>query len=300
MRLFLLPNSLLAAEFSQKKDMPSEPSVSMGQLLNWPEVRVTVNFRDLTLTRMVRANYEHDLVFGDDSFIDLDTKPNVMETRLCTSIITNKTNPMTYTPILLTYFSAIMDAATIADMSRARRNELEQIYVKFKKDLENLKVLQTKRDYSQFLAPYKYVRLFDNDINYDKAKAPGPKVQLRETINPEVVFSVDKCKFDIDHTENWENGVLQYLDNLFTKQDKFCLDGLIDMLKKCIIVTCTICNKTFEGILCTVSIKGHLWEHYNKTEWTCVRCKKSFPTFELAGSNHWSHICETRRHHNES
>lgn len=292
MRIFLMPNSLLAAETTRITETSSETSnISIAQLLNWPDVRVTINFRDLTLSRMTRGNLEHDLVFGDDTAIDLDTKPNVLETRQCNAIVSSKQNPLAYTPILLTYFSAIIDAAAMTEMSRARQNEIEQIYVAFKKDLEKINVVETKKDHSQFLAPFKYMRLFDNDTNYVKAKSHGPKVQLRETINPEVVFSVDKCKFDIDRLDHWENDVLKYLENLFTKQDKFCLEVFKEMLKKSVMVSCTICNKTFEGILCMVSIKGHLRDHYNKTDWACVRCKKSFSTFQLTGANNWSHNC---------
>lgn len=288
----MMPDTLLAAEFSRQTDPPPETSIiSIGQLLNWPDVRVTIIFRDLTLSRVVRSNAEHDLVFGDDPYINLDTTPNVMEPRMSSAVVSSKSNPMAYTPILMTYFNAIIDAATIADMSRARRNEIELVYGKFQKDFEQLKVIETKKDYSQFLMPNKYVRLFDNDPKYNKATAHGLKVRLRETINPEVLFSVDKCKFDIDRMNHWEDEVMKYLDNLLVKQDKFHLEALVDMLKKCIIVSCTICNKTFEGILCIVSIKGHLWEHYNKAEWTCVRCKKSFSTFELTGANNWSHNC---------
>lgn len=287
-----MPNSLLAAEFPRLSETSSETSnISIAQLLNWPDVQVTINFRDLTLSRMVRGNLEHDLVFGDDTAIKLDTKPNVMETRQCNAIVSSKQNPLVYTPILLTYFSAIIDAAAMTEMSKARRIEIEQIYVAFKRDFAKLKVMETKKDHSQFLAPYKYMRLFDNDTEYDKAKSHGQKVQLRETINPEVVFSVDKCKFDIDRIDQWESEVVQYLDNLFTKQDKFCLEGLKDMLKKCVIVSCTVCNKTFEGILCMVSIKGHLRDHYHKADWSCVRCKRSFSTLELTGAKNWSHIC---------
>lgn len=292
MRIYMMPNLLLAAEFSQQIELPHETTIiSLGQLLNWPDVRVTINFRHLTLSRMLRTNCEHELVFGDDAAINLDTKSNVMETRRCTAVISKKTNPMAYTPILLTYFSAIIDAAAAANMSQARRKEIEYIYGKFKSDFEHLQMVETKRDHSRFLAPYKYVRLFDNDTNYDKAKSHGPKVQLRETINPEVVFSVDKCKFDIDHIDSWENDVMEYLDNLFTKQDRHYLEGLVDMLKKCIVISCTICDKRFEGILCIVSIKGHLWEHYHKAKWSCVGCKQSFSTFELTGTKTWSHNC---------
>lgn len=288
----MMPNSLLAAEFHRPSETASDTSnITIGQLLNWPDVKVTIIFRDLTLSRMVRGNLEHDLVFGDDNAINLDTRPNVTESRQCNAIVSSKQNPLVYTPILLTYFGAIIDAAAMTDMSRARRNEIEQIYVTFKKDFEKLKVVETRKDHSQFLAPYKYTRLFDNDTNYDKAKSHGPKVQLRETINPEVVFSVDKCKFDIDRLDRWENEVLQYLHNFFTKRDQLCFEGLKDLLKKCIVVTCTICNKTFEGLMCIVSIKGHLRDHYHKTDWTCVRCKKSFSTIQLTGANSWSHNC---------
>lgn len=293
MRIYMMPDSLLVAEFSQRNESPPELSIiNLEQLLNWPDVRVTVNFRDLMISRMVRSNYEHDLVFGDDPAINLDTKPNTMDTRLRSMIVTNKSNPMVYTPILLTYFEAVINAAILADMSKARRNEIEQIYKKIVEDFEKLKVVETKKEHSRFLAPYKYVRLFNNDNKYDKVKSHGLKVQLRETINPEVVFSVDRCKFDIDQTENWEKDVLMYLDHLFTKQDKLLLESLVDILKKCIIVSCTICNKSFEGILCIVSIKGHLWEHYNKTNWTCVACKKSFSPLDLTGQANWSHKCE--------
>lgn len=293
MRIYMMPDSLLAAEFTQRMERPPEIStINLEQMLNWPDIRLTINFRDLTISRMVRSNYEHDLVFGDDPVINLYTKPNVMETRLCSTIVTHKSNPMAYTPILLTYFEAVINAAIIADMSKARRNEIEEVYKKIAQDFEKLKVVETKKEYSRFLAPYKYVRFFDNDDKYDKVKSHGPKVQLRETINPEVVFSVDKCRFDIDQTENWEKSVLVYFDHLFVKQDKVLLDSLVEMLKRCIIVTCTICNKSYEGILCIVSIKGHLWEHYNQTNWSCVACKKSFSPLELTGQANWSHKCE--------
>lgn len=287
-----MPHSILGAEFAQQNEVPNETTaLSLGQFLNWPDVRLTINFRDLALTRTVQGNWEHELVFGDDPFVKISTKTNVMDKRVCSRIASPKTNPKAHTPILLTYFSAIIDAAAMMKMSNARQNEIEQIYGKFKKDLEDVEVVETKREHSQFLTPYKYMRTFDNDVHYDKAKSHGPKVQLREIINPEVVFSVDKSKFDIDRVGSWENDLMQYLDNLFNKQDRIHLDAFADMLKKCIIVTCTICDKTFEGLLCIIMIKNHLWEHYNKTKWTCVGCHKAFSQFDLTGPNNWSHDC---------
>lgn len=291
MRLFMMPNSMLSAEYAAHTDpTPDFSFLTTDQVINSPYIRITINIRDLTLTRTMRPNYAHDVVFGGDPLINVDTKPNIMATRLCTAIVSSKKNPKVYTPILLTYFSAIIEAASIAKLSQARRNELAQIFQNIQNDFEGVKLAELKMDYTRFLNPHKYVRLFNNDVNYNKAKAVGPKVLLRETINPEVVFSVDKCKFDIDHPSHWEKGVLDYLGDLLSKRDPIALNALADMLKKCVMVSCTICNTSFEGVMCILTMKGHLADHYHKKEFSCVKCKKEFDTLDLAKSD-WAHDC---------
>lgn len=292
MRLYMLPGTMLACDFLRQIDSPPElSSISLSQLLNWPEVRVTINFRDFTLSRTIRANYEYELVFGNNNRVNLDTSANVMETQIMSAIVTSKTHPKVSTSILLTYFSALIDAAVIAEMSRARQTEIKHIYEKFQKDFEELNVVDTKKDHSHFVSAYKYMRIFDNDTKYVESKRHAPKVVMRETINPEVLFSVDKCKFDIDRIDSWENDLMAYLDSMLIKQDMASLNGLKEMLKKCITLSCTICSQDFEGLLCMISLKSHLMQHHNNTKWSCVHCEKSFSPFELTDTYNWFHKC---------
>lgn len=290
----MLSENLLAADVPLQVPVTRKIAMtSTSQLLNWPEIIIKINIGEVIMVRTVRSNEQHELVFGNNSKVKYDMDTNYMKPRLLPENVddptkSNQKSSTASTSILFAYFDTLIQAAAIADVYKYRQNELRTIFERLKYDLKDLEILETNKRISIFCGPCKYMRNFDNDIGNTNDET---KVVLRETINPEILISLEACKFDINHIHDWENFILKYTNDLLIDRDKVSLLNLNNMLCKSITISCIICNQDFDGELCIISVKKHLETHFNPTKWTCVRCGKSFSQLKLTGVDDWAHQC---------
>lgn len=282
-----MPGNVLSAEMATEYSYaPPMPDLNVDQLMNWPGLTMTLTLRDVTFVRKVVANYSRDIVFGDDQYINVDKSENVTATRRISKTNSSKLGPVISKAMLDTYVAAFEDSLDLVDVSRPRIPEIKSILNKLKRDLKELPNLYLKTSYSFYPNKQKYMRIFDNE----KAKNV-PKTYLREVINPEVQFSIEKCTFLNESVATWEKELNDYFEKVFITRDKTQLNAIKDMSTKWVSFTC-MCNAQFSGALCIYSLNAHLAKHFYDKDWNCIQCNKSIGQFQLA-QNGWTHKCST-------
>lgn len=285
-------SELLIAEMPKEDQAaPKAPDVTLEQLLFWPDISVKITLPDITFTRCLASNVDRAIVIGDDENINLDKTPNVTEIRGIKKVVTNKTNGSISKEMFDVYISAIEQAATLVDISRTRLPEIQCIFQRIKRDMELLPCIQVKSEYSRFPNKYKYKRYFDNTT--EKSETEGrAKAVLREVINPEIIFDIERCNFQTEKLTEWEKDLCEYMENIFVKRQPAQLNTIKEIMKKCITIKCTICHETFDNALCMISAKAHLSKHFHDKHWQCFECKKSFSQVDLCLMG-WAHECSS-------
>lgn len=295
MRLSYLPQSILGAEVLL--DYPTPPplqDISLDQLLNWPGVGVVLSLRDITYTRNIVPHYEHSIVFGTDRHINLNKTENVTNIRRCANIITQKPGPPISKQIFETYIAAIEAATKLVDVSKSRSAEMQCILQKIKEDVEPMQALCAKTTYSKYPNKQKYMRTFDNEPDHGTKKRRVLKTFLREIINPEIMFTIERCSFLNHQQAMWEHEFCSFFEKLFVYKDQRSMNALKDIFKKCISFKCLICNTTFDGVLCAYATKAHLAMHYYDRDWSCIHCDHTWSQYDLARDG-WSHKCSRNK-----
>ena len=281
---------MLAAELqSPYPTPPALPDVSLEQLLHWPGIAMTVAFRDITYTRRISPNYKRDIIYGETMDINMDKSANTTETRRFTQISSIKPGSLISKKVFEEYLGAIEDAMRLIDVSKSRAAEMQLIFKIIKEDIAILPSLYLKSSFSRFANKQKFWRLFENDGHYRDTQR-RMRACLRETVNPEIQFTVERCNFLYETLNYWEPELLKYFEALFIRHDSAALNNLKETFKKCISFTCLICNQSFDGVLCIYAIKAHLPKHFYDKNWDCVNCQSSFSQFDLTKVN-WQHIC---------
>lgn len=287
-----MPGSILSAEVAADDPAPSSmPEMPLEQLINWPGVAITLTLRDITYTRKTVANYGRDIVFGTDNSINMDTIENNCGTRQISQTSSSRSGPQISKLIFDQYIGAFEDCFELIDVSRSRITEMEAVINKMKDDLKVLPNLVSKTTFSRFPNKYKYVRLF----NHEKSMATNktrkmPNVFIRETINPEIQFAVEKCTFLNETFSVWENDFRKYFEMVFTVRDRTTLAAIKEVAKRCISMTCLLCNSQFSGVLCVYALKAHLAKHFHNEDWSCTNCHTTFSQFDLIQTD-WVHEC---------
>lgn len=293
MQLYLLPQNTLAAEVLIDYPMaPPLEEISLEQLLNWPGVGIVLCLSDMTYTRRIVPHCEHSIVFGSDPRINLDLTDNVSKVRRYVTVKTQKPGPQISNQVFETYISAIEATIQLIDVSKSRSAELLTILRTIKEDINPVKSLCAKTPYSRYLNRPKYMRIFNNESDQAK-KHQLTKTFLRETINPEVLFEIERCTFLNEKRSVWETDLTTFFENLFIRKDQRSMNSLKDSFKKCISFICLICNKTFDGVLCMYATKAHLATHFHNKNWSCTKCNQSWSQFEITKDG-WFHRCNTR------
>lgn len=284
---------LVADVITEYPPAPPLPEISLDQLLNWPGIGVVLSLRDITYSRRTVPHYEHSIVFGSNSRINLDLTENVLKNRRLATVTAQKPGPLISKQVLEAYISGIEATVQLVDVSKSRSAELLSILQIIKQDIEPLKTICAKTSYSKYPNQQKYMRIFDNDSEQSTRKRQIEKTFLRETINPEVLFEIERCTFLTDKLTTWENEITGFFEDLFVKNDQKRKNSLKDSFKKCISFVCLICNKTFDGVLCMYALKAHLAMHYFNKDWSCTKCDQTWSQFDLT-KDCWVHNCNTK------
>lgn len=294
MRLYLCKD-MLVSEMPDIYPAPQVlPDVKFDQLLYWPGVCINISVEHLQIMHEIKSNIERQIVIGGDALHDIDKTANPLETRYIQKVPSSKTHPMFSKEMFDLYISALGDAAKINEVQvqASKLAELETAFDLVRKDVATvpLNELQTKMIHSRFLNKYKYVRYFDNCTD-TPTKNRNAKAIMRETINPQIDFYVDKCTFTNDNCDMWNDHMDEFFKNVYIKRTKVLTDSLRERYKKCILLRCDLCYQPFEGPLCVVSLLIHMKEkHYFAKDWSCVNCEKSWSHLQLL-SMKWKHDC---------
>lgn len=276
---------------------PAFPDLNLAQLLNWPDIKMIIQLDYLTFSREIQENCERDLVFGDDIMIDIKCDKNPTETRYLQKVKSNKPPTMVSKDVFEVYVTSLIEAAPNYDVGPSKLPEIEQSFKKILDDVANVKCsnnsIQTKMTHSRFLNGQKYFCIFDdgNASGNDNNGNDGMRVRLRETINPEVNFSIDKCAFTSDLVAMWSSSLYSELEDILVKRPTHTRSNLRERYKRCLALKCERCNEEFEGPLWAVKLKDHIKQkHYVTKEWTCVRCLRKWDQFDLLQMG-WKHDC---------
>lgn len=273
---------------------PIFPDLNLSQLLNWPDIKMSIFLEHLTFAREVEQNFQRDLIFGNDKLVNISAQSNPTETRYLQKVQTSKVNSMVFKEIFEEYVTAIMEAAPLYEIGPSKLPEIEHSFQKILDDVKTIPSdsIQTRVTHSRFLNQHKYFRVIDND---PKSVNGDLKVRLRETINPEVTFSIDKCTFRSDQPDVWVDALNEYFADIFGKRETQNRISLKDRFKKCLAAKCSRCNETFEGPLWIVKLKDHIGRHHFVDKpWRCVKCKGKWDQFELLQME-WKHECKEPR-----
>lgn len=248
MKLYIVPGNILQASVPTDY-VPERPlqNLTLEQLINWPGVTTSLTLRDITYTRKLVSNYGRDIVFGTESDVNLDKSTNVTATRRVSQTASNKPGPEISKQMFETYINAIGDAVKLVEVSMSRARELETFIKMMKNDLGDLPQLFLKSSFSRYPNRQKYMRIFDNDTEYGLKPRKHPRVTLREVINPEIQFSIDRCTFPNETLSTWEGDLCNFFEMIFVKKDKATLEALKQMVRKCLSFNCGICNLNFSG-----------------------------------------------------
>lgn len=248
MKLYIVPVNILQASVpTDYAPVRPLPDLTLEQLINWPGVTTSLTLRDITYTRKLVPNYSRDIVFGTELDVNLDKSMNITTTRRISKTTSSKPGPEISKQMFDTYVNAIVDAVKLVEVSKVRAPELEAIFKMMKEDLSALPKLFLKTSFSRYPNRERYMRIFDNDTEYGLKPRKNPKVVLREVINPEIQFSIDRCTFTNETLSSWEIDLCNFFEKVFVQKDKATLETLKDMVKKCISFSCGVCNLSFTG-----------------------------------------------------
>lgn len=290
MRLSVHRNKMIACELPDVYPPPlSFPDISLEQLFNWPNVGFTISLEHIQIAHDLRTNTEHHIVIGDDDRINIDVdKENVLEMRYRQSVPNTKHS--VHKDMLTVYISSMMEAAKLHDVSRSKLSEILTSFAKVIDIASNVPhdLIETKSIHSNLLNKYKYMRVFDNSDESDTRK----KVKLREVINPESTFHIERAAILTDQSDVWLGAIEAFFRDIFVRRNGPSVKNVQERLKKCLIMKCVLCNLTFDSAMSTVLITDHIKEkHFFDKPWECVKCRKSWSQFELTKMA-WKHECD--------
>lgn len=270
---------------------PAFPDLSLTQLLNWPGIRITINLDYVKFSREIRQNCERDLVFGNDALIGINMQENPTETRYIQKAPTTRTYPLVSKDVLDAYVSALSQAAPQYKIGPSKLPEIERAFRQMLDDIASVPFasIQTRIPHSRFLNKHKYFCIF----NAPNERSGKIEVRLRETINSEVIFEIEKCGFPIDTMDEWQDKVLKHLEDVLVLPSGRTQDILKERYKKCLVMKCEKCNETFEGALLAVTLKNHIKQkHFADKEWTCAKCLRTWGQLDMLNMG-WEHDCRT-------
>lgn len=297
MRLYMAKEDYLVAELPSTSVIPPFPDVSFTELLNWPDVSIKITLDHIQFVHSLKANYERDVVFGSQIGINIDKRENVLALQQIKGLPSSKLKPTIAKELFETYVQGMSVAAPRFGVSASRKNEID---VSFKKAIAEVSsvpspLIETRTKYARFLNKHKYMRIFDNDKKFHKENPNGYlKVILREVMNPQVVFQIEKCSIQSEKPEIWLKALDEYFRDIFGGGCKTSASQR-DRYKKCISMRCSECDEKYDGPLCVVSMKEHIKDkHFVDKPWQCIKCRKRWTQSDLAQME-WHHECSEKK-----
>lgn len=291
MKLFRTPDILLVSLPEIYPAPQNPPEIKFEHLLQWPGVSMCLNVEHMQLRHVINANIRQQIVCGDDPLFELPSEANVMEPRYAlASAPTSKRNVMVARQPILDFLPALLTAGSLYDIQASKLSELKTAFDVIKRDLRAMPYdeLEMRSVHSQYQNKYQYVRYFANETPMNDMQAAC----IREVINPEINFTIERCLFTVDNCDIWMDQMDFFLKEMFVHKSKMFADGLRERFKKSITLRCELCYATFDGALGSVSMIAHMKEkHYFAKNWSCTNCKKSWSHIELL-TMRWRHECE--------
>lgn len=298
MRFGLSADEVLTVETPQGNHSPrhSTDGVTFSALMAYPGIELTITLPDLIFTRCVHPNFTREIAFGDDPAKNVSKEANITEMRYKDSIISSKQKAEVSTKLLRCYLNEMLSLVDSVVISRTLTADIESVMALITADVSGADQLVTKMNHSRFLSGHRYYRTFDND---PKRKHSGKdlKACLRETINPELVFSLERCKFTnaLMTDERNVDYFMDYFKNILIHQIPRNVAAFKDMIKKCLKIRCTLCDMAFEGVMITSVVADHyMAHHFVPAKWHCASCDRVFTQDQLAKLN-WHHDCENEK-----
>lgn len=288
---FYYRRGILSGELPTVYPAPAPfPELNLTQLLNWPDVKISVILDHVQFVREIKQNCERSLVFGDDELVDIDAQKNTTETRYLQNVKSTKMYPIVHKEMFKTYVTCLMEAAPVCDIGPSKLPEIKETFQKILDDVNTvpLQSIQSRMTHSRYLNEQKYVCIFNESNSTNNHNL---KVRLREIINPEVNFGIKKCHFQTNDVHTWKDGIPAIFEDIFIKRSSPMMTALRDRFKKCLVLKCEQCNEIFEGPLWAVKLKDHIRQkHFVPKKFSCVKCRRTWDQFELI-SMEWKHEC---------
>lgn len=295
MRFRVSSNDVLTAEIPQViSPRHSTDGVTFSALMAYPGIELTITLPDLIFTRCVCPNLTRELAFGDDPTNNVSKEANITETRYKDSILCSKRNGEVSTKLLRCYLNEMLTLVDNVEISRTLTADIESVMALITADICEADQLLTKMNHSRFLSGHRYYRIFYNSPKRSTQSGTDLRACLRETINPELVFSLERCKFTNDLMADEQNVdyFMDYFKNILIQQIPQNIAAFKDMIKKCLKIRCTLCDKDFEGVMITSVVADHyMAHHFVAVDWNCTICNRVFTQDQLAKLN-WHHDCE--------
>lgn len=285
------PENVLEIVTHEDKTQPA--NITYDLLFDYPGIELTIALPSFVFTRRIEANFKRDLVLGHDrTFATLEEK-NVEQTRFKNCVFSSKLNSEISTILISKYLGEIENVMSNTVSLSTRKNIIKHVFDMINNDLKNDTTVYRKMNHSRLLNSYEYYRDFDNDTIENNENIHFHSAVLRETINPELLFTIERCSFTNDNLvdEKNSNDFLEFFRNICIHKTTETEFAFVDTLKKCLKIKCTFCNVEFEGAICiSVAIDHYQKHHLNSTEFKCTNCYEKFSQNKLVKCN-WKHEC---------
>lgn len=293
MRLYVHRGKMLVCDMPEIYPAPpTMADISLKQLFNWPGVSFTIQLEHFSIVYEFKTNIKRDVVISDNNYINLrKDEENVMETRYIQNVASKKEQRTVSKDMLRCYLGAILQVAPLHDVPKSKLSETEAAFQKILELISTVNddLIEMNSTHSQLMNKYKYVRMIDNHTDQSYSR----KAKIREIINPEGTFRIDRCTLSMEETDVWLDAVETYFEEILITRRGQDAKSLKERIKKCLSMRCELCNIHFEGAMSTVSMKEHVKDkHFYDRPWECVFCNKYWTQFELTDMA-WKHECKT-------
>lgn len=268
--------------------------MDINKLLYWPGVGVCLSLPEIEIVRYCNANIYRELV---PVHADLDANEIKANNKSLFRFYKNRTIQSINPPekdielsqiMVLTYLELVLKALSITKFTK--QDELEKILKAFLSDLSMSNRCYLKTCFSYFCNTYPYNRSFHPK---SQPRDNGQVLVLRETFNPEIVFVITRCNFEINGNINM-HGLADYFKPIIFEKSPQAIAKFNHMLSKGYSVHCVECkddqNGQFSGPIKIALLSEHLGEVcINSLE--CVRCSYQEKINNLS-SCQWRHECK--------
>lgn len=284
-------------ELTMGLGMPTEKKelhIEINELLYWPGIGFKISLPELEITRQCIGNNRRDLIKPEAGLSMNDRKMNKMG---CQRFYLNKTFETIHSPdkdieislpLVISYLELVLESLIKSDFKK--KEELEVVLNAILVDVKRLQRIFLKVPYSYSLNEYRYYRTYTHDVETSKS---SELMILRETINPEVVFTITRSSFEERNDEINEENLFNYFEAILVEKNPNSTEEFKKMLSKGYIVSCLHCkdeqNGSFSGPMKVPFILNHVGE-YSSSDLSCAHCDYKTGMVNLSKQK-WTHMC---------